>query len=76
MSNIAHSPVSRSRPDTYSPPSTLALLAALLLLSPRIAQASITNWAAAAETVNPVGNNYHATVLATNGSRFFRLGHP
>ena len=46
MSNIAHSSVSRSRPNTSSRPSArwtplpsiLALLAALLLLSPRMAQ--------------------------------------
>jgi hypothetical protein len=35
-----------------------------------------TNWTTTAETVSPVGGNYEATILTTNGPRFFRLQHP
>ena len=35
-----------------------------------------TNWGTAAEAVRPVGTNYQATILTTNGPRFFRLMHP
>ena len=35
-----------------------------------------TNWGAAAEGVSTVGTNYQATILTTNGPRFFRLYHP
>ena len=35
-----------------------------------------TNWGGAAEAVSTAGTNYQATVLTTNGPRFFRLVHP
>ena len=35
-----------------------------------------TNWSTAAETISPVGGKYEATILTTNGPRFFRLQHP
>ena len=35
-----------------------------------------TNWGLAAEPFGPVGTNYQATILTTNGPRFFRLMHP
>jgi hypothetical protein len=35
-----------------------------------------TNWGTAAEAVSPVGTNYQATILTTNGPRHFRLMHP
>jgi hypothetical protein len=35
-----------------------------------------TNWTAAAEAASIVGTNYKATVLSTNGPRFFRLSLP
>ena len=35
-----------------------------------------TNWGTAAEAVSTVGTNYQATILTTNGPRFFRLMHP
>lgn len=35
-----------------------------------------TDWTAAAEAVSIVGTNYKATILSTNGCRFFRLSHP
>ena len=35
-----------------------------------------TNWTPAAEALTPVGSNYQATILTTNGPRFFRLNRP
>jgi hypothetical protein len=35
-----------------------------------------TNWGMAAEAVSTSGANYQATILTTNGPRFFRLMHP
>jgi len=35
-----------------------------------------TNWSNAAETVSTSGTNYQATLLTTNGPRFFRLTKP
>ena len=35
-----------------------------------------TNWTTATEPVNSAGANYQATILTTNGPRFFRLLHP
>ncbi len=34
-----------------------------------------TNWSNAAEAVDTAGTNYQATILTTNGPRFFRLLH-
>lgn len=35
-----------------------------------------TNWTTATEGVHSLGSNYQATILTTNGPRFFRLLHP
>jgi hypothetical protein len=37
---------------------------------------AITNWVNATDAVNIVNANYQASIPTTNGTRFFRLGHP
>jgi Divergent InlB B-repeat domain len=42
----------------------------------QISNLKTNNWGTAAEPVGTVGTNHQATVLTTNGPRFFRLMHP